>query len=118
MWPLLLPSHRKTSSPRQANHRHGCSATSILPVPLSCSSLVGRKRHTHSGLAEDRPSGAGLANSWQIVQTPDRLEPWPTRYPIRPCLAEERMLFDQLKRREFITLLGERSSVMATRGPR
>ena len=26
------------------------------------------------------------------------------------------MLFDQLKRREFITLLGERSSVMATRG--
>ena len=26
------------------------------------------------------------------------------------------MLFDQLKRREFITLLGERSGVMATRG--
>src|SRR5215471_15053561 len=27
------PSHRKTSSPPQANHLHRCSATSILPVP-------------------------------------------------------------------------------------
>src|SRR5262245_11329808 len=41
--PLLQPSHRKTFSPRQANHLHRCSATLILPVPLSCSSLVGRK---------------------------------------------------------------------------
>src|SRR5262249_27718714 len=30
------------------NHLHRCSATSILPVPLSCSSLVGRKRQTQS----------------------------------------------------------------------
>src|ERR1700745_4340754 len=43
---LLQPWHRKTSSPGQANHLHRCSATSILPVPLSCSSLVGRKGHT------------------------------------------------------------------------
>src|SRR5262249_51773253 len=34
--PLLQPSHRRTSSPRQANRPHRCSATSILPVPLSC----------------------------------------------------------------------------------
>src|SRR6516225_12045006 len=40
MRPLLQPSHRKTSSPRQANHLHRCSATSILPVPLPCSSGV------------------------------------------------------------------------------
>src|SRR6266478_4712570 len=46
MRPLLQPSHRKTFSPRQANHLHRCSATSTLPVPLSCSSLVGRKGHT------------------------------------------------------------------------
>src|SRR5258708_12917346 len=44
--PLLQPWHRKTSSPGQANLLHRCSATSILPVPLSCSSLVGRKGHT------------------------------------------------------------------------
>src|SRR5258708_32146827 len=42
--PLLEPSDRKTSSAGQGNHLHRCSATSILPVPLSCSSLVGRKK--------------------------------------------------------------------------
>src|SRR5262249_26114834 len=29
-----------TSSPRQANHLHRCSATSILPVPLSCTECL------------------------------------------------------------------------------
>src|SRR6266511_4582907 len=49
MRPLLQPSHRKTSSPRQANHLHRCSAISTLPVPLSCSNLVGRKGRPYSG---------------------------------------------------------------------
>src|SRR5215813_4355927 len=33
MSPLPLPSHRRISSLRQADHLHRCSATSILPLP-------------------------------------------------------------------------------------
>src|SRR5207245_10547405 len=43
-------SGRVATSPvfgvRGIRHELKCSATSILPVPLSCSSLVGRKGHT------------------------------------------------------------------------
>ena len=35
----LEPSHRKISLPRQADHLHRCSATSILPLPLLWSIL-------------------------------------------------------------------------------
>src|SRR5262249_5148444 len=41
---------------RQANHLHRCSATSILPLPLSCSSLVEGKERMH--LIPRRPPSA------------------------------------------------------------
>jgi putative tryptophan/tyrosine transport system substrate-binding protein len=46
----ILSSYRDT---KQANHLHRCSATSILPVPLSYSGLV--RAHRHDGSHVRRP---------------------------------------------------------------
>src|SRR5215475_10126649 len=48
MRPLLQPSHRRISSPRQANHLHRCSATSILPVPCFAPPWSDEKAHLNS----------------------------------------------------------------------
>src|SRR5215472_4102778 len=83
MSPLPQPSHRRISSLRQVNHLHRCSATSILPVPLSCSSLVRRKKHPverqghglcstvvypDSGLASRRPWRASYSYRLSLLQ--------------------------------------------------
>src|SRR5262245_10423475 len=56
MRPLLQPLHQMISLPRQADHLHRRSATSILPLPLSCSSLVEGKERMH--LIPRRPPSA------------------------------------------------------------
>src|SRR5215471_2517349 len=48
MRPLLKPSRRRISSPRQANHLHRYSATSVLPVPCFAPTWSQEKAHPNS----------------------------------------------------------------------